>query len=168
MALDRLGSALAEPTTPTLPSELPVLPLRRTVAFPLTLQPLAVNRPVSIETAEGIWDGISHFTTVLPSHFETMGIPILSGRYLDSDDRSDSQPVIVVSQALAQRRWPEEDPLGRRIRLDLPGDSVWRTVVGVVGDVRYRLNFDPHLMFYVPFSQRPTPLRNWTGRSRWE
>jgi len=42
--------AMAEPTPPTLPSELPVLPLRRTVAFPLTLQPLAVNRPVSIET----------------------------------------------------------------------------------------------------------------------
>jgi len=41
---------MAEPTPPTLPSELPVLPLRRTVAFPLTLQPLAVNRPVSIET----------------------------------------------------------------------------------------------------------------------
>jgi endopeptidase La len=41
---------MAEPTPPTLPSELPVLPLRRTVAFPLTLQPLAVNRPVSIES----------------------------------------------------------------------------------------------------------------------
>src|SRR5262245_36147637 len=41
---------MAESTSPTLPSELPVLPLRRTVAFPLTLQPLAVNRPVSIET----------------------------------------------------------------------------------------------------------------------
>jgi endopeptidase La len=41
---------LAEPTLPSLPSELPVLPLRRTVAFPLTLQPLAVNRPVSVET----------------------------------------------------------------------------------------------------------------------
>src|SRR6266850_6868050 len=42
--------SMAEPTPPTLPSELPVLPLRRTVAFPLTLQPLAVNRPVSIES----------------------------------------------------------------------------------------------------------------------
>ena len=41
---------MADPTTPTLPSELPVLPLRRTVAFPLTLQPLAVNRPVSMES----------------------------------------------------------------------------------------------------------------------
>ena len=41
---------MAEPTTPQLPSELPVLPIRRTVAFPLTLQPLAVNRSVSVET----------------------------------------------------------------------------------------------------------------------
>jgi endopeptidase La len=41
---------MADATTPTLPSELPVLPLRRTVAFPLTLQPLAVNRPVSMES----------------------------------------------------------------------------------------------------------------------
>src|SRR5687768_2481620 len=41
---------MADPTPPPLPTELPVLPLRRTVAFPLTLQPLAVNRPVSIET----------------------------------------------------------------------------------------------------------------------
>jgi ATP-dependent Lon protease len=43
---------MAEPTPPALPSELPVLPLRRTVAFPLTLQPLAVNRPVSIESVQ--------------------------------------------------------------------------------------------------------------------
>ena len=41
---------MAEPTPPSLPSELPVLPLRRTVGFPLTLQPLAVNRPVSVES----------------------------------------------------------------------------------------------------------------------
>ena len=41
---------MADPTPPTLPSELPIIPLRRTVAFPLTLQPLAVNRPVSIES----------------------------------------------------------------------------------------------------------------------
>src|SRR3954453_14335385 len=41
---------MAEPTPPTLPSELPVLPLRRTVGFPLTLQPLSVNRPVSMES----------------------------------------------------------------------------------------------------------------------
>src|SRR6187399_1691236 len=47
--LSRRPSRMAE-STPALPAELPVLPLRRTVALPLTLQPLAVNRPVSIET----------------------------------------------------------------------------------------------------------------------
>ena len=49
--------------------------------------------------------------------------------------------------------------------MDVRGDSLWRTVVGVVGDVRYRLNFDPQPMFYVPFSQRPTPLGNWLLRT---
>src|SRR6266550_2522354 len=44
------AGSMTAPTTPTLPSELPVLPLRRTVGFPLTLQPLAVNRPVSVES----------------------------------------------------------------------------------------------------------------------
>jgi endopeptidase La len=48
---------MAEPTAPPLPSELPVLPLRRTVAFPLTLQPLAVNRPVSVETVHRALSG---------------------------------------------------------------------------------------------------------------
>jgi ATP-dependent Lon protease len=44
------AETVAEPTSPTtFPTELPVLPLRRTVAFPFTLQPLAVNRPLSIE-----------------------------------------------------------------------------------------------------------------------
>src|SRR4051812_8952150 len=48
---------MAEPTTPQLPSELPVIPLRRTVTFPLTLQPLPVNRPVSIETVNRAMSG---------------------------------------------------------------------------------------------------------------
>src|SRR5678816_1637232 len=48
---------MAEPTPPTLPSDLPVLPLRRTVAFPLTLQPLAVNRPMSVEAVNAALAG---------------------------------------------------------------------------------------------------------------
>ena len=51
---------MPEPQTPPIPSSLPVLPLRRTVAFPLTLQPLAVNRPASIESVNrfGISDRV--------------------------------------------------------------------------------------------------------------
>ena len=111
--------------------------------------------PVSVETSEGIWDGVLHFSTVTPGYFSAVGIPVVTGRALLEDDMADSEPVIVVSEALARQTWPDEDPIGRRIRLDSQGDSIWRTVVGVMGDVRYRLNFDPMLMFYVPHAQRP-------------
>jgi ABC-type antimicrobial peptide transport system permease subunit len=94
-----------------------------------------------------------------------MAIPLLSGRSFSGDDRAGAEPVAVVSKQLAEARWPGEDPLGRRIRVDVQGDSIWRTVVGVVGDVRYRLDFGPQSMFYVPFSQRPTTLQNWVVRT---
>src|SRR6202008_739802 len=50
LAIPPMADPTPQPSTPPLPSELPVLPLRRTVCFPLTLQPLAVNRPVSVES----------------------------------------------------------------------------------------------------------------------
>jgi len=61
---------MAELTPPSLPSELPVLPLRRTVAFPLTLQPLAVNRPVSIETVNRALGGDRLILLLLQEHDE--------------------------------------------------------------------------------------------------
>mgnify|MGYP001813626511 CR=1 FL=1 len=60
-----------------------------------------------------------------------------------------------MNESLARRYWPDEDPIGRRIRLDLPGDSVWRTVVGVVGDVRYSLGGTPFPEYYSTVAQRP-------------
>jgi len=121
--------------------------------------------PVSIETSDGISEGIRHFATVLPSYFTTMGLPVVAGRTLSLDDRADTEPVVVVSQAMAQEIAPGASPLGLRIRVDSAGDSIWRTVVGVVGDVRYRLHFGPMAMFYVPVAQRPNVLRNWVIRS---
>ena len=112
--------------------------------------------PVSVETSEGIWDGILHVATVTPGYFSTVGIPVVSGRALQETDVMDSDPVIVVSEALARQAWPDENPIGRRIRVDAPGDSIWRTVVGVMGDVRYRLNFGPNPMYYAPHAQAPT------------
>jgi hypothetical protein len=94
-----------------------------------------------------------------------MGIPILAGRGLSLDDTSDSEPVTVVSQALAERMAPDGSPLGLRIRLNAPGDSIWRTVVGVAGDVKYRLNFRPQIMAYVPLVQSPSYMDNWVIRT---
>jgi putative ABC transport system permease protein len=64
-------------------------------------------------------------------YFETMHIPLLSGRTFNPSDRGESRPVAVVSRRLADRYWPGQDALGRRFRLSADGE--WITVVGVVG-----------------------------------
>jgi putative ABC transport system permease protein len=121
--------------------------------------------PVTMETAEGVRDGVLHCPTVTPSYFEAMEIPILAGRPFSMDDNADSNPVVVVSQALAESLTPEGSPLGLRIRMNAPGDSIWRTVVGVAADVRYRLDWGPMMMAYFPAPQSPTYLDNWVIRT---
>lgn len=121
--------------------------------------------PVSVESPRGIWSGILHVATVLPGYEGTMGIPILEGRALSPGDGPASEPVVIVSQSLARPMAPEGSALGMRVRINTPGDSVWRTVVGVVGDVVYRLNSGPVPMFYVPVAQRRDRMENWVIRT---
>lgn len=120
--------------------------------------------PVTLQTTQGEWEGVLHLPTVTPSYFSTLGIPLLSGRGLSLDDTEDSEPVVVVSRALAERMAPGESPLGLKIRLNSPGQP-WRTVVGVVGDVKYRLNHENMPMAYVPLFQDPTFVDNWVIRT---
>jgi putative ABC transport system permease protein len=94
-----------------------------------------------------------------------MGIPVLSGRGLSLDDTPQSDLVVVVSQALATRMAPEGSPLGLRIRLNAPGFDQWRTVVGVVGNVKYGLNWDGMPQAYVPLAQAPDFMDNWVIRT---
>ena len=78
----------------------------------------------------------------------------LRGRAFDAHDRDDAAPVALVSRGLARRHWGDADPVGRRISLDR-GQS-WRTVVGVVGDVRQTgLAQEPKDSVYLPFLQFP-------------
>ena len=93
------------------------------------------------------------FRAATPAGFETLDVPILSGRGFTDADRADTQPIVVVSQSLANRYWPGEDPLGRRVRL---GNGPWLTVVGVSGDVIHnwfiRRNYPTA---YRPLAQAP-------------
>jgi predicted permease len=81
-----------------------------------------------------------------PGYFEAMGIPLLQGRFFTEADREESPRVIIVDRELAQRFWPQGDPLGKRMFLpDNPEDLLnpsknvrWLTVVGVVGKIRQR------------------------------
>jgi putative ABC transport system permease protein len=90
---------------------------------------------------------------VTPGYFKTLGIPMLRGRDFDARDSADSEPVAVVSQALLRRGGPAGDPIGRKVGVA----GVWRTVIGVVGDVRHRGPTSDRIDddVYVPHAQSP-------------
>ena len=73
--------------------------------------------------------------TVSSEYFTTMQIPLAGGQFFSSEDGPQAQPVVVVNQAMANRYWPNEDPLGKRIKIGNPDSkSPWFTVKGVVKD----------------------------------
>ena len=76
---------------------------------------------------------LAEFRAISPDYFRTMSVPLISGRFFTAQDQSNSAPVVIVNQTLAQRHLPGQDPIGKRIRSI--GNN-WRAVVGVVGDVR--------------------------------
>lgn len=76
----------------------------------------------------------SPFRVVMPGYFEAMGIGLLAGRGIEVTDAGGSPPVAVISQALAERLFSDEDAVGRQVVVDL-GQPVTFEVVGVVGDV---------------------------------
>ena len=77
-----------------------------------------------------------------PGYFSAMEIPLLEGRFFTEGDRHEARNVMIVNRALAQRYWPNEDVVGKRITFaDEPKkDSDWMTIVGVVGDVKDQPN----------------------------
>jgi putative ABC transport system permease protein len=85
-----------------------------------------------------------------------MGIEMLRGRLFDdAQDRTDSALVAIISETMSRRLWPDEDPLGKRIK---PGradsDAEWITIIGVAEDVRqFELTAQPRLQMYLSYSQ---------------
>ncbi len=97
-------------------------------------------------------------------YFEAMGIPLLQGRLFDRRDGPEEAHVAIVSRAFADRFWPGEDPIGKQVSGggmdEFWQDGLFATVVGVVGDARYRsLTREPRPVAYFPFSQRPGRLQ---------
>jgi putative ABC transport system permease protein len=92
--------------------------------------------------------------SVTPGYFSTMRIPVLSGRDVAETDRLDAPKVIVINKTFAEATWPNESPLGKRIKFG--GASSFSTVVGVAGDTKhYTLNEAQLLQGYVAHAQRP-------------
>jgi putative ABC transport system permease protein len=100
---------------------------------------------------------------VTEGYFATMGIPLLRGRSVDERDRSDAAPVVVVNEAFARRFFPDEEAIGRRVRIGTPaevavyGEPVWREIVGVVGNIIHDdLTDAPAPEMYMPYAQNPS------------
>lgn len=88
-------------------------------------------------------------------YFEALRIPLLRGRAFDRHDRAGGQLVAIVSDGVANRCWPGEDPLGKQIWLPGSDPGAPRAVAGVVGDVHDDWRGPAALTVYLPFDQQP-------------
>ena len=104
---------------------------------------------------------------VTDGFFTTLQIPITRGRGFTREDVTGGTRVMVVSEELARRMWPDEDPIGKRVACceGEPGDPRWKTVIGVAGDVRTRgPAIAPLPEFYLPTAQAPPEAWDWIQR----
>lgn len=109
-----------------------------------------VGRPVQPGERQG-----AAFTAVSRDYFSTMQIRLLKGRFFDSVDAYGSSTSILVSQAMAEQLWPDEDPIGKKLQLG--EQHTVGTIVGVVNDVKIRDLRQRHGWYiYVPMAQFPS------------
>ena len=88
---------------------------------------------------------------IAPNYFATTGIPIIAGRAFTADDRTDSPPVAIISEAAARRDFPNESAIGKRINYQ----GAWREIVGVARDVKFsRLSSPDQPSIYTSITQR--------------
>ena len=125
------------------------LPLLASEAVSITIEGRAKSED---ETPQAICQ-----SWVLGSYFETMGIPLVRGRWFTPEDRLETQPVAIVSLSMARKFWPRQDVIGKRIRWGVV--APWETIVGIVGDVSqgpFNTPLAPHV--YRPYIQLPGPF----------
>ena len=90
----------------------------------------------------GVPKPLAEFRTATPEYFRAAGIPLVGGREFAATDRADGGRVVILNRALADKLFPNQDPIGRRVAWTgdvlrfIPVSGEWRTVVGIVGDTR--------------------------------
>lgn len=131
-------------------------------------RPLDRNQAVTTVLPEGetVADGAraprTSWTVITPGYFDALRIPLLAGRAIREDDGPGAPPAVVVSKAFADRFWPNQNAVGKRIRMgQITDDASFLTVVGVVDDVlHFGLNTTAEPMVYRSYAQVP---RTWLG-----
>jgi putative ABC transport system permease protein len=125
-------------------------------SYPVVLEG---QQPVKVGDAPMI-----QINSVTPGYFATMRIPVLAGRDIAATDRADAPHVIVVNKSFAERTWPGQSALGKRIQF---GSEGFWTIVGVAGDTKhYTLNENQLLQGYVAHAQRPQVFTSLVVRTK--
>jgi len=102
----------------------------------LPLQQWGTNGPIEIEGEPPYPAGqapIAEYRAASPDYFRALGIPLIAGRFFNDQDRESASVTIIINQTLANRHFPNRDPIGKRLKAGSP-DYV--TIIGVVGDVK--------------------------------
>ncbi|MGA9774079.1 MAG: ABC transporter permease [Blastocatellia bacterium] len=93
---------------------------------------------------------------VSADYFRAMGIPLLRGRLFEEQDGPNAPQAILINETMANRYFPGEDPVGKRINLGDPESNPWQTIVGIVRDTRHEaLSADPYSQMYAVHTQSP-------------
>ena len=152
--------------------------LERAAAFPGTeavaaVNPLPLRDPLNgiAIRVEGQFEDMrrslpsaDHYQIITPDYLKTMGIGLAAGRGFTSADRPGAPDVVLVSESVASRFWPDGDAIGKRI--GYPWPSPWLTIVGVVKDVKTdSLSSARTLAVYRPFAQVPIPAMTLVTRT---
>ncbi len=123
----------------------------------------------AVEGAERVPQGkepLAENRVITPGYFEAMRINLVSGRDFDVTDTIDKPPVAIVNETLARKFFPAGDAVGKRIKRVFGGDRDWRTIVGVVHDVRgFSLEVPARPQLYHPHSEDPYDVMAMTVRA---
>lgn len=112
------------------------------------------------EVPEGETQARADYQAVTPDYFDAVGMRLVRGRGVEPSDDENAPGAIVLNEAVANRYWPGEDPIGVRLLLGAGAGPGWVTVVGIVADVRHAsLTEPPNPEMYIPHAQ----FRHWSG-----
>jgi len=113
--------------------------------------------PEGQDETTGYRGTLTETNDVMPNYFETLRIPLISGRAFTDSDRATTEPVAVVNQAMARRFWPNENALGKRFHFF--DDPKLREIVGIVHDtVVDNIGEEPQPVIYLPMAQDYSPF----------
>jgi putative ABC transport system permease protein len=124
--------------------------------------PLAGDRATTSLIIEGRPQSVgelseAHYRVITPSYFRVLGIPLLRGREFTEQDSQSTPAVVMINQNLARTYWPDENPVGKRVRTSPNSDSPWYSIVGVVGDARnFGLDAEARHEIYASYLQDPS------------